>query len=428
MARCLSFLLFAVVLAGCFEPNRAYWLTKPARDAAAVLPAETNPEKFYQRLAVVEVDEQGDLWSGRQVTRARKMIADAPKIPLLIVYVHGWQNNARPSNRDLATFSTYLEKLSKVPNVARYYAVCGVYMGWRGASFPKKIMGIDYPLSFGSFWSRLDATNRVAGVPMTRAIAEIVSAARTYHGGRGVSVAIGYSLGGRVLERTFGQALVAQHAYAADQDGALLPADLTILINSASESLYAREIKLALKDWHSPRPAFISITSDTDVVTTYAWPFAATFSHLFGGFRTYYHEGQAEAQKSYLFTTAGHKEPLFTHQVTALGEESVPGGTTPFAYNAEHASLRKFFVTGADNKAYAFSLKAMPEHRAGAMPVGGYWVFDVPPMILKGHGGVFKEGGIFSVPVTDLLAALSSITKTEEINSTPRVRLSRDTP
>jgi len=422
-------LLACVLLGGCVEPNRAYWLGSSMRDPMAVLPSQKNP-KFFSRLAVVELDEQGDLWSGKQITLARKMIGSTPKVPLLVVYFHGWQNNAKPTNRDLETFSTYLGKLAELPAIKKDFTICGVFMGWRGATFTAGLdrLGIGYVPRFGSFWSRLDATNRVAGVPATRAIAEIVSAARTSPRGRGVSVVIGYSFGGRILERTFGQALVSQHAYTADQDGALLPADLTILINSASESLYAREIKLAMKDWHGSRPAFISITADTDMVTAVAWPFGATFKHLFGGFRPYYHEGREESQKSYLFTTAGHKESLFTHRVGELGEQPVPGGVSPFTYNGQHATAKKFFVTGPKGSAYAFSLETLPPHRPGAMPVGGYWVFQVPRMILQGHGGILTQGGIFSTPVTDLLAALSAITGAEEIRETPRVKLARDTP
>jgi len=421
---------FVLALGGCIEPNRSYWLTKPPQNPAAVLPSQTDPRKFYERLAVVEVDEQGDLWSGRELTRARKMIHDTPRIPLLLVYIHGWQNNARPTNRDLATFSAYLDKLSKLPSIAEYYSVCGVFIGWRGATFTAQLdsVGIGYLPRFASFWSRLDATNRVAGVPVTRAISQLVESARSYPRGRGVSVLMGYSFGGRILERTFGQALVAQHAFANEQDEAILPADLTILINSASEAIYAREIKLAMKDWHGSRPAIISLTADTDAVTAVAWPFASFFKHIFGGFRPYYRDGREESQRSYLFSTAGHKESLFTHQVTALGEEPVPGGADAFTYNGSHATPAKFFITGPDDKTYAFSLKALPADRPGALPVGGYWVFDVPSMILKGHGGIFKLGGIFSRPVTELLAALSSITQTEQIKSSPRVHLSEDEP
>lgn len=393
--------------------------------ARAVLPRERDAHVFYPHLAVVEIDEQGDLWSGKEIRRAQEMIKSTPKPPILFIYVHGWQNNARPTNKDLRTFSSYLAELSKIPRIAQDNTVCGVFVGWRGATFPdwfdRTVVG--YLPRFASFWSRLDATNRVAGVPLTRAIGELVSATREHPIDRGVSILIGYSFGGRIVERTLGQALVMQHAFSAEQDGALLPADLTILINSASESLYAREIKLALASWHAPRPAIISMTADSDIVTGAAWPFAQTFQHLFGGFRTYDRDGRRESQLGYVFTTAGHKPPTFTHEVKEIALEPPPGGQTAFEYNADHASPARFYITANDKRLHAFSLQPLRPDRPGALPMGGYWVVDVPPTILRGHGGILEDGGIFSPQITEMLAALFRITNADDIQTTPRAKL-----
>lgn len=424
MRRLAPLALAAALLTGCFEPNRAYWMSGRDGSGAAILPSEKDPE-FYRHLAVVEIDEQGDLWDAEQIKRAQEMIRSTKKSPLLFIYVHGWQTNARPSNKDLQTFSWYLDQLSENPRIASTSTVCGVFVGWRGASFPSAMdkTGIGYLPRFGSFWSRLDATNRVAGVPLTRAIAQVVSAARTHPVERGISILLGYSFGGRVLERTLGQALVMQHAFSAEQDGAFLPADLTILINSASEAIYSREIKLALKDWHSERPAIISMTADTDLVTTYAWPFGQTFQHLFGGFRRYDRDGLKESQRSYVFTTAGHQAAALTHDVDPIPTTPIPGGQSALAYNMDHATPERFYITDRKGQPHAFSLYKLPEDRPGALPVGGYWVMAVPPMILQGHGGIADDGGIFSPQITEMLAALYCITNAQKIQSTPRARL-----
>lgn len=418
-------ILPALLLTGCFEPNRAYWLKGRGAAAQAVLPHEKDAGTFYPHLAVVEIDEQGDLWSGKEVRRAQDMIKATPKPPIVFIYVHGWQNNARPNNKDLQTFSDYLAELARNPRIAKDATVCGVFIGWRGATFPDWFDStvIGRLPRFASFWSRLDATNRVAGVSLTRAIGEIVSASRKHPVDRGVSILIGYSFGGRIVERTLGQALVMQHAFSSEQDGALLPADLTILINSASESLYAREIKLALESWKTPRPAIISLTADSDMVTAAAWPFAQTFQHLFGGFRGYDRRGHKESQLGYVFTTAGHKPPTFTHQVRETAQTALPNGQTAFEYNADHASPERFFITANDNRLHTFSLQPLAADRPGALPVGGYWVVDLPPTILRGHGGILEDGGIFSRQITEMIAALFHITNAEDIQSTPRVEL-----
>jgi predicted alpha/beta hydrolase len=51
----------------------------------------------------------------------------------------------------------------------------------------------------------------MAGVPLTTVIADIAKAARE-HTPRGITVFVGHSFGGRILERVVGQAIVAQSA------------------------------------------------------------------------------------------------------------------------------------------------------------------------------------------------------------------------
>ncbi|MBN8711455.1 MAG: hypothetical protein BGO12_10410 [Verrucomicrobia bacterium 61-8] len=423
MKRCFSLLLCGF-LAGCAMPNKPYWVSDWKRNPQAVEPAQVDPKRFSSRLAVVELDEQGDLWGGHQLETARKMVHDSPKRPLLVIYIHGWQTNAHPRNRDLQTFSNFIAKLEAAPEVKDNFTVTGVFIGWRGASFTSEssFTGIGYVARQASFWSRLDATNRVAGVPLTGAIAQLVSAARSCPSDRGVSMLIGYSFGGRILERTLGQALVSQHAYSSDQDGALLPADLTILINPASESLYARQLKLAMKNWKSPHPAIISLTSESDLVTAVAWPAANWISNVFGGFRKYVRQGTRESQKSFVVSTAGHDPRMPTHAFVYEGPATVPDGRSAFEYNADKATAKRFYVS-QPNGTSAYGLETLPGGRPGALPTGGYWVLHVPSEILKGHGGIFEEGGIFSEQVTDVLAALYSITNTDEIRSTQRVEL-----
>lgn len=419
--RGLPLLILIPALAGCVEPNRAYWTGGRGAEAAAVLPHERDADSFYPKLAVVEIDEQGDLWCEDQVKRAASMVQSTSKPPLLFIYVHGWQNNARPTNKDLHTFSDYLAELAKNPRINRDFTVTGVFIGWRGATLAEWLDDtvIGRVPRLATFWSRLGATNRVAGVPLTRAIGEIVAASREHADGPGVSVLLGYSFGGRIVERTLGQALVMQHALAADRDGAVFPADLTILLNSASEALYAREIKLALETWRSPRPAVISVTADSDMVTSVAWPFGQFVQHIFGGFRSYHRTTPAESQLKYVFSTAGHRPETFTHEVTEIPALSLETGQSAFEFNTDYASPGRFYVTDEKDRLHAFEMNPLSANRPRALPVGGYWVVDVPPVILQGHGGIVEDGGIFSRQITELIAAFFRMTQAEALSDTP---------
>lgn len=419
--RCALLLSALVILLSGCEPNRAYWMAGRGAEAAAVLPRERDAAAFYPQLAVVEIDEQGDLWCEDQVNRAARMMKSTPKPPLLFVYVHGWQNNARPTNKDLHTFSDYLTELAKNPRIAREFTVTGVFIGWRGATLADWLDDtvIGRLPRLATFWSRLGATNRVAGVPLTRAIGEIVAASREHSGGPGVSVLLGYSFGGRIVERTLGQALVMQHALAADRDGAIFPADLTILINSASEALYAREIKLALRTWSDPRPAIISVTADSDMVTSVAWPFGQFVQHIFGGFRSYARTSPPESQRKYVFSTAGHRPETFTHEVNQIPARALPPEQSAFEFNTDSASPGRFYVTDDRNRLHAFAMTPLPPDRPRALPVGGYWVVDVPPVILQGHGGIVEDGGIFSRQITELIAAFFRVTQAEASKDAP---------
>jgi len=61
---------------------------------------------------------------------ALKIIHEA-KRPLLFVYIHGWQENAR--SPDVCRFEHFIDTVSRFPEIAaRKLDVIGVYVSWRG--------------------------------------------------------------------------------------------------------------------------------------------------------------------------------------------------------------------------------------------------------------------------------------------------------
>ena len=68
------------------------------------------------------------------------------------------------------------------------------------------------------------------------------------HAKGGRLIFIGHSFGGRILEKALAQAIVGQTS-AYPRIKVTLPADLTLLINPASEAITAPRLRLALNDW-----------------------------------------------------------------------------------------------------------------------------------------------------------------------------------
>ncbi len=94
--------------------------TQPALSACRQ--AEVRPSKLYrdntsyEKLCVIEFDEQGDIWKPAQVSAVRSLIRESARKPLLVVSIHGWHNNAHPGNGNLQSFNQLLKQLAKRAN------------------------------------------------------------------------------------------------------------------------------------------------------------------------------------------------------------------------------------------------------------------------------------------------------------------------
>ena len=195
------------------------------------------------QLSFVEFDEKGDFWDRRQLGRAGRHIENAKKPVLLVLFIHGWHHNAadrKPGGKnpgDVETFRRLLSELA-LSESTRNLQVHGVYLGWRG----RLVQG---PLDYLTFLDRKNAATSVAGTPVTETIFELIRQARKYHQGS-KCVVIGHSFGALVLEKAMAQAMagsvLAQDVQSRGQPFNA-PADLILLVNSAAESIYAKEMK-----------------------------------------------------------------------------------------------------------------------------------------------------------------------------------------
>ena len=403
-----SFALALLVAAGCSTPNAQYQ-QDPGTVTVAGSDYHEGASKY--RLRAIEFDEQGVRWSNEQRSAALAAIRDAPRQPLLIVFIHGWHHNARSDDNDLKSFDRLLAKLSA--NKAAVGAeIVGVYIGWRGLSAARSsdVTGL---LRYASFYSRKHATDRLAGMGLTQTLYDLGNAA---HRRGGHAIFVGHSFGGRILERAIAQGLIGQSSGSGGGVDVRPPADLTLLLNPAAEALASRELKLALQNWEGATPPIISLTSRNDSATKIAWPLATKATSLFD--RGYRPLEKGVNERRYVTSTAGHLGMTIDRQVTPA---SAPPSETPadaVQWNLQFATAR--CIRAADAW---WQIEEVAESNDPNVPyvingeqARGYWIVQVPKEIINGHDGIFNESAI------DFIAGLYKLCRAE-IRTERKVRL-----
>jgi hypothetical protein len=234
----------------------------PLRSNTAANPKNSVAAENAYKVAFIEFGEQGSYQDPTQLKNALDLIQNTEK-PLVITYVHGWQNNVESG--DVNNFESLLSRLDRAPAIRNAgFNVVGVYLGWRGKLTPVPV------LKELSFWNRKATAERLASnYDCYDAIASISEEARKDHGTRGqYTVLLGHSFGGLIVERSVAHAINAEIHGHADAPRSM-PADLMIVVNPASDSILARQMIAALysRRTEDTRPLFVSITSTGDWAT-----------------------------------------------------------------------------------------------------------------------------------------------------------------
>lgn len=251
----------------------------------------------------VEYKDSGTPWKPRElddaVAEVQHAIGEDHKGgALVVVYIHGWENNADepPGWQDVKRFRDIL-----LPRLADTQAgsghplkVVGVYLAWRGLTFTKE------PLKHGiTYWHRRAISRHEGETGMYDAISAIEQAVHPYRK-KYVLVLAGHSFGSRVLENAVDtrhhdgrQGSMLQYreqrknflAMQANKEHPLnpeLPADLILYINAATSSRVTRQ---TLKDIHTlckkgedplcnADPFYVAVTSSADWATGILMPVA----------------------------------------------------------------------------------------------------------------------------------------------------------
>jgi pimeloyl-ACP methyl ester carboxylesterase len=368
-------------------------------------------------LAFVEFDDQGEMWSPVQLSRALALIEDANRHErgaLVLTFVHGWQHNASPEDRNVASFK---EVLSQIVEIERELApdaprpVVGIYLGWRGkTSFVPLLKTL-------TFWGRANTTRRIAGTSATEVIYSTLTEAKSNPQTK--TIVIGHSFGGQIVELALTQALVAT-LLASDHREIAFPADLVVLMNPAAKSLQAKQfvdmlernrIKLYRTDAAGktyPRPLVVSVTSVGDTATRLAFPAGLVLGSFTKKFRRYGQDycSPLPRQKAFYIHTAGHNRSLHNLTVVSspLPDEEQESSSRPLAQamtnlRTEYDPISQQYSHSFDGSRRRFTIR----EKTRTINDTPYWIMSVPGSLIPDHSTIFGPdtarllGAVFAI-------------------------------
>lgn len=281
------------------------------------------------KLGFVEFDDQGSFWNRDQLKAIEKMIQSEAGIGqsggargiIMVLFVHGWKNNAAYGNTNVEMFRATLKELNqaeKIQNGGNARQIVGIYAGWRGLSVKSDFFP---PLGKElTFWSRKRAAHKVGGGAMTELLVNLEQLQETANKSiqppepRCGFIIIGHSFGGAAVYSAIYQMVTERSVETIQQDQPLKPlGDQVILLNPAFEALRhynLNELALSIPKYpDSQRPVLSIFTSKGDTATGFWFPTGRFFSTLFQKFR--HDEPQRAADR----TAVGWFHPFVTHDL-----------------------------------------------------------------------------------------------------------------
>lgn len=274
----------------------------------------------------VEFDDYGNLMNRAQmqsaVNVAKKMASNNGTV---LVYVHGWHNDAKNGTRDVEEFKNLVQRLSEIdkefrPDHPGSGQFLGIYVGWRGDSIPSD--GVLAPLSYTlTFWDRKNAAHNIGSSGgVYELFSRLSDLRRDYPRSR--LLIHGHSFGGALVYSTLSHTIMDQIRRDGVEDShqASPVADLILVVNPAFEAMKLRpQFDLARSQEYKPSlpPRLVILTTTADSATRLAFP----IGRFFGTLAASYADDQSSSQNK---LAIGHYLPYVTHQLAP----SKPGNCT----------------------------------------------------------------------------------------------------
>lgn len=370
---CLSSALLSI---SCIQPKNYH------QNKSTILYQFPNNDYFkggqaYE--AFIEFDERGRGFSNgiNQVEETLKLIDNLKKgnhdKVIVIVFVHGWKNNASEDSGNMWGFRRVLDEVAS-QQVEPRPPVIGVYLGWPGASAN---VG-----KFFTFWSRHRVAEAVAKGDITGVLEKILIHTKgPDFDGPSYAVLVGHSFGGLIMEQAAINILTdfLDKVNLPEKGGERLPpADLMVVLNEAGAADQARPFLVRLlkekieftKDGE-PHPLLLSLTSAGDLATKLAFPGGQFVSTEKPSKWTIYNNppdpfGLASS-RPYYYLTAANTVALQSHEIT-----NTPSNEA--IVNIPAVDGRDYFVV----------------RKGGATNTTPYWIIQIPQVFIPDHGSVFR--------------------------------------
>lgn len=435
-------------------------------------------------VAIIEFDDQGEFLypdlpgrPGHLGTALDRLhdLSSPEQEALVVVFVHGWKNDASPRNeegRNLASFKEALHDLTwaQLRRCAERdmqelckRPVMGVYMAWHGETFRTPI------LRFLSYFPRRDAAEAVGRVGFSHALhrivnhakgtkASVVNGKRKRGNSESIVVVVGHSLGAVILENTLLRSLTME----TDDFREDFPVDLAVSVNSANEAILTRQFVHALENAPPPvaeqkkvvLPLIVSVTSRGDWATRFLTPPSQRIRGFGKSLRTYdsVHDGPngRKTQAYYYRHTAGHTTldaGLRSHEISCRSsspdcsqiprtaksaEQEVKQGVEPERDLFDPPAVRLVPCSAAEPQASPRCVGslwfrgALRENEAGDVEPpelyeirrlddspnhSPFWILQVPKRVLPNHSLIFQSEFV------SMLAALVGIPWFHEVET-----------
>lgn len=382
------------------------------------------------KLGIVEFDDQGQLWRDNYKNKDPQtpghselaVVLDAlrqrvKKGPVqLVIFVHGWNNNARSLDKgNLQSFHETLKSIAKVnPNPF------GVFISWRG-------MAMSFPTLI-DIYNREAAALKIGQLEAAAAIEALCSTAR-HNQEKSRVIAVGHSLGAVILLRSVAHSLATQIAKTSvdgTSSSLSLPADTVVLVNAADTAVHASQLVRVMQDYKvqfqragKDMPLLVSFTSEGDWATGWLYSGVTKISrYLLGSFMTASSGAtSSRTQEHATVTSVGWHTAIHSHtlqedrsmQPLPKPDPLVKGQQQTEAERAEYLMSQNIKPGGP--KGAAFTVWLDPTLSRGQVSSGPlkaynlvrtpgsrnqtpYWIFPVPKFVVYNHTDVWNSNFI----------------------------------
>jgi hypothetical protein len=304
------------------------------------------------KLGFVEFDDQGWFWDTNQIKAVEEMIRTEAGIGqtnkaqgiVMVVFVHGWKNNAATNNDNVEMFRNALKQLGvaemlQTNRPAR--KVVGVYAGWRGLSATLE------PFKELSFWERKNTAHKVGGYgAMTELLVELETLQQASNDSLGTNaprtelIIVGHSFGAAAVYSAISEMVTERFVETVKHGQPLKPlGDQVILLNPAFEAsrLYSlNQMAVSISQYPTnQRPVLSIFTSKGDWATHYFFPLGRFFSTLF-------EKNRDQQQKAANRDAVGWFTPFITHDlIYNTNAGALAGGNSTLNLTTKKHELHK---------------------------------------------------------------------------------------